>query len=325
MLACIGDIHLEKLDHLIPDFNAKVLASLKLAVESAMDKGCQDVVLLGDIFDSPYPSQESVVSLLNTLALLTKQGVKIYLMLGNHDFASKGINSLTTTGWVGKFSTPDIEVVTKPKVITVDGYKYFICPHTHVVDMPSGADFALGHFAINGSRADNGFKVRSKHAPTGDWVMADFHTAQRGVSSKCSYEYIGSLTQLSWFEKPAKSIVLVDGGDKSRIRLKPTYRLIRSVVASDSELPLCREANSFYYLQTKDGYALPKGWLTEHPQVVRVSSVTQRTDKRAQVLLSEATASTNPLAHLETFLFRSKSLDKAVVHRALEIAQGIKV
>ncbi len=325
MIACIGDIHLEKLDHLIPDFNHKVLSSLRSSIESVLDRGCQDVVLLGDIFDNPYPSQKSVVGLLELLSPLAKQGIKIYIMLGNHDFASKGVNSLTTTGWVGEFSTPGIEVVTEPKVITVDDYKYFMCPHPYVEAMPKGVDFALGHFSINGSRADNGFKVRSKHSPPGNWIMADFHTAQRGVSSKCSYEYIGSLTQLSWFEKPSKSIILVDGEDKSRIRVKPAYKLLKEVVSSDESLPACDDPIAYYYLQTKDGYLLPKSWLVEHPQVVRVSSVTRRTDKRAQVLLSEATASTNPLIHLEMFLSESKKLDKDVVHRALEIAKEIKL
>lgn len=302
MLAAIGDIHLNKLSHRIPNFNDLVLTTLANTLKDAYSLGCEAVAILGDVFDTPYPDQDSQIALLN---VLTANPTKIFIIPGNHDCADVTINSLKITKWTKSLNS-NIEVITKPKIITISGMKIEMMPHPYVENMSKKADIAFAHFAVNGARGDNGFTVRTKNQPKGRFLLGDFHGAQSGKVKGCDYEYIGSLTQLSWEEKPKKSIVLLEDGEISRRKVNLSYRLKKVTVESDDELnALTIESDTFYYIKTKNGYILPKGWNLQYPNVVRQSAVGAKKDKRAELLAPEEIF-TDPLANLEPYLLSKK-------------------
>ena len=56
----VGDIHLEALARYLPesDYLSPVIKTLEQIWEYAKDNGIEHIVLLGDIFDNPYPKDD---------------------------------------------------------------------------------------------------------------------------------------------------------------------------------------------------------------------------------------------------------------------------
>ena len=320
-LACFGDIHFEKLGNKIPNFNQLVSKSVRSSIDTSLDRGATTIALLGDIFNTPYPSQDAIVTFLDILT--DYPDVHFICLLGNHDYADLLINSLKIVAWSNKIQK-NIEVISKPDIRKIGGVTYHLQPHPFCDPMSKKADFALGHFAVNGARGDNGFTVRTKNQPKGNWILGDFHTEQQGKVKGCRYDYLGSITQLSWEEKPKKSFIVIEDGEKVRHRVDLSYKLIKYVLSSDEDLnSKSFEKGSYYYIQTKNGYLLPKGWLVDHPMVIRQQAVGAKKDKRASVLTPHELM-ISPLSFLEQYL-SSKKVAPDLVTKAVNIAQKIKV
>ncbi len=253
-IAAFGDLHMSKLDHKIPNFNKYLVKTLKSTITDALDRGSEAIVLVGDVFDGPYPSQTTVVEFLDAI---TDYDVPFYLLLGNHDFADALNNSLLVAKWTKKLKS-NIIVVDKPMMLKVGGVNYQFLPHPYVEDMSKKADFGFAHFAINGAIGDNGFRVKTKNQPAGNWILGDFHTAQEGRIKRCIYDYVGSMTQLSWEEKSNKSYICIEDGEKTRRKIDVAYKLAKHTVSSDDELNAIKiRSDTFYYLKTKDEFHHP--------------------------------------------------------------------
>lgn len=320
-VTCIGDLHYDKLSHRLPKFNGLLSQALRSTLDDAVDRGSEAIVLLGDITDNPYPSQNTLVDFLE---VITDYDLPFYAIIGNHDYADATIDSMRITKWMRRKLKSNIRIISAPKIIKIGGMSYHFMPHPFVMDMSSKADYAFAHFAVNGARGDNGFVVRTKNQPKGNFVLGDFHTAQEGKVKKCIFEYVGSLTQLSWEEDTKKSVISIEDGEKVRYKVKLPYKLIKYTVSSDEELNACKfEKGNFYFLKTKDGYITPRGWNLDHPMVVRTSAVGAKKDKRAALLVGDTTI-TNPLTHLEPYLL-SKKHSMELVSRCVKIAEEMKI
>lgn len=317
----IGDIHFDKLTHRIPKFNQLLSQGLRSTLDDAVKRGSEAIVLLGDITDNPYPSQNTLVEFME---VITDYDLPFYAILGNHDYADATIDSMRITKWMRRKLKSNIRIISSPKIIKIGGVSYHFMPHPFVQPMSSKADYAFAHFAVNGARGDNGYTVRTKNQPAGNFILGDFHTAQEGKVKKCIFDYVGSLTQLSWEEDTKKSVITIEDGEKVRYRVKLPYKLIKYTISSDDELNACRfEKGNFYYIKTKDGYITPKGWNLDHPMVVRTSAVGVKKDKRAALLISDAAIS-SPLTYLEPYLL-SKKHSVELVSRCMKLAEGMKI
>ena len=95
----IADLHLGKRlnDFSLIDDQKYILKEI-LGV--ATDKKCDAVILAGDIYDKPIPPAEAVSMLDTFLTELTKLGIKVFVVSGNHDsperleFASRLLGSV---------------------------------------------------------------------------------------------------------------------------------------------------------------------------------------------------------------------------------------
>lgn len=320
-IACIGDIHLTKLDHRIPKFNELVIQTLRSTLDNIQRRGIEKVILAGDVFDSPDPPQDAQILLMDTL---TDYDLEFLSIIGNHDYADVSKNSLQIAKWSKKLKS-NIRIITEPTTLKVDGVRYELMPHPYVQDMSKKADFAIAHFAVNGARGDNGFTVRTKNQPKGNFILGDFHTEQQGKVKGCIYDYIGSLSQLSWEESAKKSIIYVEDGEKHRQKVDLAYKLVKYTVSNDDELDQCQFLeNHFYYMKLKGGYTLPKNFAIEHPEIVKQSAVGKKKDARAELLASDSPIILNPLANLEPYLL-SKKYEKALVDRAVALANDISI
>jgi predicted phosphodiesterase len=321
-LAVIGDIHLNKLSHRIPNFNELVLKTLRSTLDDVEKRGVGKVVLAGDIFDDPYPSQTSNAQFLD--ALTDYPDMEFLAIIGNHDYADASTNSMVIANWTRKLKS-NLRIVSEPEILKVDGVRYELMPHPYVQDMSRKADFGIAHFAVNGARGDNGYVVRTKNQPKGNWILGDFHTEQQGKIKGCLYDYVGSLTQLAWEEAAKKSIIIVEDGEKHRRRVNLAYKLVKYVVSSDDELDDCKfEANCFYHMKLKGGYVLPKGWALEHPTVVKQSAVGKKKDPRAALLAEDSPTLLHPLANLEAYLL-TKKIDPVIAQRAVDLAHTLRL
>lgn len=320
-ITVIGDVHLEKLGHIIPNFNDLVILTLKRTLDDALDRGATHVVFVGDIFDNAYPSQAAQVAFLDLLT--DYPDLQVLIIPGNHDFADIDTDSLRITRWAKKLKA-NIRVIAKPTLIKIDGLRYYFMPHPFVQDMPSKADLGFAHFAANGARGDNGFTVRTKHQPKGKWILGDFHGAQVGKVKRCYYEYVGSLTQLSFEEKAKKSVISIEDGEKVRRRVDLAYKLRKYTLSSDEELADCTfgEENTYYSIKTKNGYVLPKGWALEHPEVVRQGASSAKRDPRAAMLVANEIV--HPLSQLLPYLLNAKVKPERA-ERAVELANSLKI
>lgn len=286
-----------------------------------MDRGIEVITMVGDVFDDPYPSQASQIELLNVLT--DYPDIDFLLLRGNHDYADLTIDALRILKWTKKLKS-NIKVIDKPKIMKIGDINYHFQPHPFIEDVSSKADFGIGHFAVNGAQGDNGFKVTTKNQPKGRWILGDFHTEQQGKVKSCEYDYVGSLTQLSWEEKPRKSYICMEDGLKVRRKIELGYKLIKHTVASDDELAEIKFSKSnFYYMKTKNGYLLPKSWALEHPEVVRQSAIGVKKDKRAALLTDSEVKQVNPNAFLEPYL-HSKKHPPNIISRAIELAKTLK-
>ena len=318
MFCCIGDLHLEKLDSRIEGFTGLALKTLSHTITTVRDSGITTFVFMGDIFDGPDPSQNSQVSFLKCLSRF--DDCKFYLLMGNHDFSDITKHSLSLTQWAGTV-LKNIKVITKPKVLKLGGVKVWACPHPFVEPAPEKVAWCLGHFAVNGSKSDNGFAIRTKHAPKGRWLLGDFHTPQSGKSKSCRFTYIGSLVQLSWSEKTGKRVVVVDdSGDLQSVKIKLPY-FLKTVSVGKGKPPKLKK-NWYVRIKTSTRDNLDQDWLRDNPNIVKIDVASKKKDKRAQVAL-DSLVSDDPLKSLEPYL-RTTKFDEATLARALEIAATLK-
>lgn len=317
----VGDLHVDKLSRIIPDFTDLVMKTLTNTVKDIQERHSIDtVVIAGDIFDSAFPSQHSIVT---TLKHLTRIDAKVMLLLGNHDYADNEQHSLMVAKWVESTKSSNLSVIDEPTTIVSDDHKYLALPHPYVQPLPKGYTAGIGHFAVNGAKADNGFKVRSKHCPKGKWILGDFHTPQAGRANSCHFEYIGSLTQLAWNEGKKKRVLVLEDGDTVSVPVKQLYSLNKVTVSDEGDLPDTSHKRRYYHLQTNE-FFLPAGYLNDNPTVLKVSALSKQKDKRASVLLENNEYTLDPLKRLPDFL-RSKKVGESVVERAVELAKELKV
>jgi DNA repair exonuclease SbcCD nuclease subunit len=320
-LLCIGDMHIDKLSNTIPNFTTKVLKSFNYVVEKGIEDGATCIVIAGDIFDSSNPSQRSIVQFMKAIQ---DSPIPVYVMLGNHDYSDSTSHSLVIAKWFEKDHSKNLKIVTEPTPLKVGKMKYLLYPHPYVEDLPSGYDYGIAHFAVNGARGDNGFVVRTKNQPKGRFILGDFHTPQSGKTKKCSFEYIGSLTQLAWAEDTKKRAILIDeDGDKNNIKVKHFYELRTLIVESKDDLDkVGNEKGVFYRLKTK-GFELPPSFLANNPNVLKHSPISIPKNKKAQVLLEDSEYTLDPLSKLRAFLESKKYSDK-VVNKAVKIADKLR-
>lgn len=316
MLMAIGDIHLGALSQHIPDLWKKQLQHLQRVLNYAVDSGVQHVFLMGDVFDTAYPTNKLVIALRRCLSKYPE--LTFYIIIGNHDWESSEHHALQWLHDLGTTKKFNFHVFTKPRVITVAGVKLFVCPHPYIMESPKPVHWCLGHFAWNNAKSDHGKPIPSGNSPRGRWILGDFHTHQNGKR----YVYIGSLSQITWHEQMPKGIITFDREDWRFQPFTPTYRLAVKEISEDAELQDL-DKDCYWSIRTVNNYTLPSDYKLKHHHIVHLSAARKRQDIRASVLLSdEDNTLTNPLQLLPEHLKQSKlSLTPSERKLAMKLAK----
>lgn len=292
----IGDIHLGKLDRLIPGTSARQIKTLRAILDAEPD--AKDVVLLGDLFDTPSPSQRLVTMFLDVFAAY--RGKTFHVIGGNHDVESTYVSALHLYKWLAASSRGRLRVYKRPAKRTLaDGFRYTFVPHPYRSsnrsqdamadrDHPekwAGLGAWFGHFPINGAKRDNGSVERhgldlkqqlakvQHRTGAAFWVLGDFHGHQHGDS----YVYAGSMTKTAFAEsEQVKGYLRVHGRDWEFVPLtgdQVFYDLERQSVRSAKQLAALRDSvhpRTYLSVTFSDGFVPHEGWQAEHPQIVSV-------------------------------------------------------
>ncbi|MEM1535371.1 MAG: metallophosphoesterase [Candidatus Pacearchaeota archaeon] len=76
----LGGWHDERLEHL--NFKA-----FELALNLAIEKGVDGILISGDLFDSPMPNLQIAIKVFDKLKEIKKRGIRLYAVAGSHDVA----------------------------------------------------------------------------------------------------------------------------------------------------------------------------------------------------------------------------------------------
>ncbi len=310
MIYAVGDLHLDANRAKIPDVVDLRLATLDKVYTSAIESGVRHIVLLGDVFDSAYPDRDDQITL--QTFLYQRGDVHWHVIVGNHDYADARNYSLKHLRWLARRKIINGTVYTKPSVVKLDGFRYFMCPHPYVQDQPEGCRYSFGHFGYNGAKGDNGFVLRTKHAPRGRWLLGDYHTPQRGKR----YAYAGALCQVKAHEPKSKYYFAIDEDGYRLAEVVPELRLDRVTLRTREELAALR-SDTYYSASFARELKLPPDWAVKYPNIVWHH--TEPGASKRQRVLMQTVASEDPLEGLRPALLNTEGFSEADVARAGEL------
>lgn len=208
-----ADWHLDKFSRTIPEFlglQVKAIDKMaELAAEVAGSRFPGMVIVAGDVFDSPSPSQAALVALWECLC--RHPNVTFYFLAGNHDRTSDEFSSLDLFAAVAKSQKgqANFVVIKTPTSIkfgpAADRKSLWLAPFPYCDNMPKNHYCAVGHMAWTGAKTETGYVTASGKTPTGRWLLGDYHVAQHGPR----YLYVGSPYPLSFSDTSSKTVCVI--------------------------------------------------------------------------------------------------------------------
>lgn len=325
-ILCITDLHLlgyKFLDAYVEDTDKFIYKAMQSVADYAKDNGIKHLLITGDVFDNPNPSQEDQKRLLRFLKGL---GLHIYIIYGNHDFSSDGKHSLVMSKFFAEESTDKIHVYTEPTLIEIEGIPFSMLPWPYNKSLTKGPCVNCAHITIKGSKSDSGVTMSKgeeiKLRDNQYWIIGDLHTRQKW--------YPGTLLQKSFGESLPKgfshySIKIKDG--KLRVKedwivRKPEYELVNLRVDEIGDLdkiePYDKKNLKLYTLKVSQDVVLPVNYKQKYPNIhnVKYDGKEQAVaDKNGEII--DITGISNPLKGIRRFMKKEGLSEK-------EIKQGYK-
>ena len=262
----IGDLHLGKLNHRLEDYMALQFKTLDNIIKRIRENGLTEVVLLGDVFDSPFVNPAIIIRLIRFFR--TYSDIKWTWVEGNHDRTAQIESSIDVMNELSELEAlPNLRIITKP---TKDGIIGFL-PYPHKKPL-KGTQMSIAHVDRPGARRDNGSLTKA----AGEWdedhhfVIGHIHTAQKIGKTY----YTGSPYQLSFGEGTEKhwATVTIDGNKKGatfdykRIPIVNEYELVNLHITTKKQLKkLSLKPHPTYYKIVFDGVDVPDNFLVDHP------------------------------------------------------------
>lgn len=268
----VGDLHLDKLDKVVPDVNLHITRSLRRVFNYALERGIKYIIFYGDIGEKARISYEGHKLLFRLLLHPKYRELEIHIILGNHDFAEDGTHSLEVVQVVTDlFAQSSVKVYTEPEEVSLGGVNFRMLPHPSIDT--SKRVINVGHFEVQGAKRDNGRQVEEGFDNDHVCVVGHLHTNHR--VRNCFFS--GTLYQTNFGEALPKFFHHIRANsakdyDVSSIRFKPPWELINLEVKKQEDLELLKNPDTFSYykLFIKDGLDIDvNSILTQYPNVVK--------------------------------------------------------
>lgn len=201
------------------------LQTLRWAFQTAVDRGINDVLFLGDLFQ--HRQKIETLAYFRTFQIFKEYNqLDIVLLLGNHDlwFHDKwDVNSIAPFG-----SLSNVQIVCEPDTLTVAGLDIDFLPYTRnpgevIKQLSKRSPVLCGHIAIDDAQLNKLYNTRSEVSVEVDNDMVKVTTDilagwQRvflghyhGEQRINNVEYVGSPLQLNFNEAfQTKHIIILD-------------------------------------------------------------------------------------------------------------------
>lgn len=239
----IGDCHYDKMRKYWDNHATLVSNEAATVMESAVSRGFQYCVFLGDIGEGIRDatgqyrlSEESQVSFFDLIDRYRSQ-LEIHIISGNHDFTSVGHNTLSMVQRAFR-GVSGVNVHLQPQTVRLGKHRVDMLPFPHRERLHSKSIAGFAHYEVAGALHDSGRVIQEGEAPSYDnyqFVQGHLHTKQQvGI-----HYYPGTLYQTSFGERPEKYFLEFRLGAefKSRfIRHRPKMVLENLTVETSRQL-----------------------------------------------------------------------------------------
>ena len=204
-----------------PAIRRALRESLLKALALVESRGCEFLLISGDLFHTPVPDPVEVAPVAAALRRLADQGRRIYVIYGSHDYVAH------RTSWLDVLAETGLFLRAAPPPVRAEGDRWTL---PFLVDGPTGCRIAgisgraqgldRAYFLAVDSeafRAEPGFKIFQFHAAVQEYLPAALRAHVRGVSKEdlpggCDY-YAGGHIHVSYEGTgPGESGLLVNPG-----------------------------------------------------------------------------------------------------------------
>lgn len=248
----IGDLHLTGpngcggFSRFVPNSDEYILSEVQRCVDYGLDNGINQVIIYGDIGDSPRLSYQAHLELRKFFK--RNKEVNFHLILGNHDKLAVSSSVGHSLQLLSAFSIPNVNIYEEPKVVDFGDCKVNFLPY------PANQFkrcLNVCHLELSGSVLDNGRPSKSKNGTKGRPVVSGHIHSQ---STGKNLWYSGTLYQTNFGERvDRKSFHRIEciGNDVQvdTIPFKPVHELADLVYDPDMDFESL-STSKFYRLIT---------------------------------------------------------------------------
>ena len=286
----IGDLHIGSLTNLFPDredSDILILESTKPALNYARENGVKTVVLLGDIYDTPYPTQEQQALFFDYL--YRNRDLDFYIIPGNHDLELEaGVVSLHTADAITRLKLlPHVKLFLHRAEVEISGVPFTFMPWPIIKTNKKRTSINIAHVPSIGAKSDSGRVFKEGEAfklntAKDYWFVGDLHQHQKSKH----VVYPGTMFQKTFGEKLPKGFVFASIKFKSNkltvkhkfIPCEPPFTLETIKIDTLDDLKkipkyiddpiLSPHIKRFKIILGKD-MVLPPNFLVDNPHVVK--------------------------------------------------------
>jgi exonuclease SbcD len=169
-----------------PEVRAALRASVLRALEVVEERGCEFLLVSGDLFHTPVPEPGEVAPVAAGLRRLVDGGCRIYVIYGSHDYMAH------RTSWLDVLAESGLFLRAAPEPVRAEGDRWTL---RFRIDGPTGAVIAgisgrahgldASYFRSVDSeefRATPGFHIFQFHAAIREYLPAPYRDKIEGIS-----------------------------------------------------------------------------------------------------------------------------------------------
>lgn len=245
-LLLIGDCHISP--KTIPDLTQ----AFEQIFEIIDEKQVTHVFFLGDELDDHGTVKESAFNFfVSILEKMQERKLKIYLLVGNHDFRSNNIYC-ASEHFLNPFKKwKDVTVIDVPTKVNIEGHRIICMPFipegryheariAYFGKKIEGVSFFVSHQGFKDGTLDNGLTFEGPDKWLKKWCMnytGHFHTPHSPQPNIC---YLGSLIPLKFSEDVQKRVIIIhleEGKEHTSEEIKMKNQVHYTTVKIDIKSP----------------------------------------------------------------------------------------
>ena len=211
----VSDFHLRNVDKhgkILPSgINSRLqdrLDHIKKSVDYAINKEVNYWICLGDVFDKINPPEALRERFIKSLTPLIKAGIKIIILIGNHDTDNQIYSFMTEANLLASLDNTLIRIISKPKKVKLGGVDCLFIPWTDDTTirkhLKKHSDcIVFGHFGVKGATVSGTEYVMSEGIEPALFkshrmaYLGHYHKSQETKK----WMYVGSIAKVDFGER----------------------------------------------------------------------------------------------------------------------------